>query len=146
MDLRLHGKENILSSIVHTGPTSGQKNSRIFLLHRSWGNGKWDLFWSETLLQWPHFGVLSYFSFGLLQQLFLDDARIKNFTSCFKDKQFLRFFFKRLRFNATQRYQNEFPYLSLCGTERNYVRCDDLPIVFTEMIANDKGKWKLGFK
>lgn len=75
------------------------------------------------------------------QQLFLDDARIKNFTSCFKDKPFLRFFFKRLRFNATPRYQNEFPYVSLCGTERNYIRCDDLPIVFTDVIANDKGKW-----
>lgn len=75
-----------------------------------------------------------------LNQLFLDDARMKNFTSCFKDKQFLRFFFKRLRFNATQRYRTEFPYVSLCGTERNYVRCDDLPIVFTDVIANDKGK------
>lgn len=86
--------------------------------------------------------MLLFFSLPLyVQQLFLDDARIKNFTSCFKDKQFLRFFFKRLRFNATPRYQNEFPYVSLCGTERNYIRCDDLPIVFTDVIANDKGKW-----
>ncbi|XP_031636175.1 UPF0598 protein CG30010 [Contarinia nasturtii] len=70
--------------------------------------------------------------------LFLDDARIKNFTSCFKEKHFIRFFFKRLRFNTTNRYQNEFPYLSLCGTERNYIRCDDLPIVFTDVISNDQ--------
>lgn len=75
----------------------------------------------------------------LVLQLFLDDARIKNFTSCFKEKRFLRFFFKRLRFNTTDRYQNEFPYISLCGVERNYVRCDDLPIVFTDVIANDAG-------
>lgn len=93
---------------------------------------------------WSHFNVLCWFPLSLslyVQQLFLDDARIKNFTSCFKDKQFLRFFFKRLRFNATPRYQHEFPYVSLCGVERNYIRCDDLPIVFTDVIANDKGKW-----
>jgi Domain of unknown function (DUF4505) len=46
--------------------------------------------------------------------------------------QFLDFFFKRLRVNETDRYPC-FPYISLCGRERNYVRCDDLPIVFTEL-------------
>lgn len=67
-------------------------------------------------------------------QLFLDDARIKNFTSCFKDKRFLQFFFKRLKFNETNRYQHDFPYLSLCGQERNFIRCDDVPIVYTETL------------
>ena len=37
-------------------------------------------------------------------QLFLDDARIKNFTSCFKDKEFLLFFFQRLKLNDTGNY------------------------------------------
>lgn len=89
----------------------------------------------ETLFLKRYF--FSIFSFSL--QLFLDDARIKNFTSCFKDKHFIQFFFKRLRFNTSNRYQHEFPYISLCGIERNYIRCDDLPIVFTEVIPNDKG-------
>ncbi|XP_043502473.1 UPF0598 protein CG30010 [Polistes fuscatus] len=66
--------------------------------------------------------------------LFLDDVRIKNFTSCFKDKKFLEFFFKRLKINNTGRYTQEFPYISLCGLERNFVKCDDLPIVFTKII------------
>ncbi|XP_035901607.1 UPF0598 protein CG30010 [Anopheles stephensi] len=69
--------------------------------------------------------------------LFLDDARIKNFTSCFKEKQFLEFFFKRLKLNDTDRYQDEFPFLSVCGRERNFIRCDDLPIVFTHIIQHD---------
>ncbi|XP_052899347.1 UPF0598 protein CG30010 [Anopheles moucheti] len=69
--------------------------------------------------------------------LFLDDARIKNFTSCFKEKQFLEFFFKRLKINDTDRYQDEFPFLSICGRERNFIRCDDLPIVFTHVIQAD---------
>lgn len=68
-------------------------------------------------------------------QLFLDDAKIKNFTSCFKEKNFLEFFYKRLRVNSTRRYP-EFPYLSPCGRERNYIRCDDRPIVFTELITD----------
>ncbi|KAH0953269.1 hypothetical protein HN011_001760 [Eciton burchellii] len=66
--------------------------------------------------------------------LFLDDVRIRNFTSCFKDKKFLTFFFKRLKKNDTGRYMDEFPFLSICGVERNFVRCDDLPLVFTKVI------------
>ncbi|XP_064410619.1 UPF0598 protein C8orf82 homolog isoform X2 [Latimeria chalumnae] len=67
-------------------------------------------------------------------QLFLDDAKVKNFITCFKDKKFLIFFFKQLRVNGTSRYQEEFPYISLCGRERNFVRCDDRPIVFTHLM------------
>lgn len=68
--------------------------------------------------------------------LFLDDSRMKNFTSCFKDKQFLKFFFSRLRLNQTSKYQDEFKYCSPCGKEMNYVRCDDVPIVFTHIIQD----------
>ncbi|XP_076375111.1 UPF0598 protein CG30010 isoform X2 [Megalopta genalis] len=75
--------------------------------------------------------------------LFLDDARMKNFTSCFKDKKFLSFFFKLLKKNETGRYMEDFPYISLCGRERNFVRCDDLPVVFTKILQkqdNETGK------
>ncbi|CAG5135293.1 unnamed protein product [Candidula unifasciata] len=69
-------------------------------------------------------------------QLFLDDTKIKNFTSCFKEKDFLVFFFKRLKVNTTGRYVDEFPFISLCGREHNYVRCNDTPIVYTHIIQN----------
>lgn len=59
---------------------------------------------------------------------------MKNFTSCLKDKPFLTFFFQRIRRNTTGRYEEEFPFLSLCGRERNFIRCDDLPIVFTHLL------------
>lgn len=68
--------------------------------------------------------------------LFLDDARMKNFTSCFKEKKFLKFFFSQLRMNNTGRYE-DFPYLSICGKERNFVRCDDYPIVYTHIIEKE---------
>ena len=56
-------------------------------------------------------------------QLFLDDAKVKNFISCFQDKEFLAFFFKRVKLNNTGRYESEFPYVSPCGREKNYIRC-----------------------
>ncbi len=33
--------------------------------------------------------------------LFMDDSKMKNFTSCFKDKQFLKFFISRITHNNT---------------------------------------------
>ncbi|XP_076647800.1 UPF0598 protein CG30010 isoform X1 [Halictus rubicundus] len=72
--------------------------------------------------------------------LFLDDARMKNFTSCFKEKKFLAFFFKRLKKNETGRYMEDFPYISPCGPERNFIRCDDLPIVFTKVLQKQNSE------
>ena len=78
--------------------------------------------------------TISFFRNNSSFQLFLDDAKMKNFTSCFKDKKFLKFFFNRLKLNNTKKYQAEFPYVSLCGNEINYIRCDDLPIVYTHVL------------
>ena len=39
--------------------------------------------------------------------------------------------------NETNRYP-EFPYLSLCGRERNYIRCDDKAVVYTHIIETGK--------
>lgn len=72
--------------------------------------------------QEPKTGIREYFYYiDHQEQLFLDDTKVKNFITCFKDKEFLAFFFKRLKKNNTNVY-NEFPYLSLCGRERNFIR------------------------
>jgi len=68
--------------------------------------------------------------------LFLDDTKVKNFITCFKDKQFLKFFFKRLKRNNTTKYEEDFPFISPCGREMNYIRCDDLPVVFSTIIED----------
>lgn len=52
----------------------------------------------------------------------------------FTEKKFLAFFFRRVRFNLTSRYRDDFPYVSPCGVEMNYIRCDDIPIVFTHLL------------
>ena len=56
----------------------------------------------------------------------------------FVDKKFLHFFFTRLKLNTTGRYTNEFPYLSICGRERNFIRCDDLPVVYTHVFTSQE--------
>lgn len=70
---------------------------------------------------------------------------MKNFTSCFKEKKFLKFFFDRVKFNDTKRYQTDFPYLSLCGRERNFIRCDDTPIVFTHVVESPDANHKIQY-
>jgi len=72
----------------------------------------------------------------LFYQLFMDDSRMKNFTSSFKDPVFVTFFFRHLKLNPYPDYKDDFPYVSLCGLERNYTRCDDLPVVFTKLAGS----------
>ena len=96
--------------------------------------------------QSPERGIREYFYYIDHQgMLFLDDSRMKNFTSCFKEKQFLKFFFSRLKHNDTGRYYPNFPFLSPCGRERNFIRCDDLPIVFTNVLDSESSETKLAF-
>ena len=59
-----------------------------------------------------------------------------NFHYFFLDKQFLKFFFKRLKQNNTTKFKEDFPFISPCGQEMNYIRCDDLPVVFSTIIED----------
>lgn len=56
----------------------------------------------------------------------------------FSEKVFLRFFFRQLRANTTGRYESDFPYCSPCGAELNFVRCDDLPVVFSQLTTENE--------
>uniref|UniRef100_A0A8C0YMP3 Uncharacterized protein n=1 Tax=Cyprinus carpio carpio TaxID=630221 RepID=A0A8C0YMP3_CYPCA len=68
-------------------------------------------------------------------QLFLDDTKVKNFVTCFKDQHLLVFFFNRLKVNRSGRYEQDCPFLSLCRRERNFLRCEDQPVVFTHLLS-----------
>ena len=52
------------------------------------------------------------------------------------DPKFLHFFFTRLRANTfdDRPYCSTFPYVSLCGRERNFIRCADVPFVLTRLL------------
>uniref|UniRef100_UPI00358E90FF UPF0598 protein C8orf82 homolog n=1 Tax=Myxine glutinosa TaxID=7769 RepID=UPI00358E90FF len=83
-------------------------------------------------------GLREYFYYVDHQgQLFLDDTKVKNFITCYKDRKFLAFFFRQLKRNHTGRYARDFPYVSLCGRERNFLRSEDRPVVFTETLEHD---------
>ncbi|CAL1263418.1 unnamed protein product, partial [Larinioides sclopetarius] len=59
------------------------------------------------------------------------------FNYFLSEKKFLQFFFRRLKFNNTGKYEKEFPFFSPCGKENNFVRCDDLPVVFTHVLETE---------
>ncbi|XP_036438155.1 UPF0598 protein C8orf82 homolog [Colossoma macropomum] len=108
------------------------------------------VFWREkasyTQGQSPEARIREYFYYVDHQgQLFLDDTKVKNFVTCFKDQQFLVFFFKHLKVNQTGRYQQHFPFVSLCGRERNFLRCDDLPIVYTHLLSESGCQERLSY-
>nr|XP_039320681.1 UPF0598 protein C8orf82 homolog isoform X3 [Saimiri boliviensis boliviensis] len=70
---------------------------------------------------------------------------MKNFITCFKDPQFLVTFFSRLRPNRSGRYEASFPFLSPCGRERNFLRCEDRPVVFTHLLTVGHGPPRLSY-
>ena len=95
--------------------------------------------------QTPSPGIREYFYYvdhnGML---FQDDSKMKHWTAALKEKKLLFNFFKRLRFNETGRY-NEFKFISLCGKERNYVRCSDRPFVFNVAEKDEQDNWVLHY-
>lgn len=94
---------------------------------------KQNFFWCRIIA----FKITNHFNF-------FEKANIIIFL--FTEKDFLEFFFKRLKQNDTGSYEKEFPYYSPCGRERNFVRCDDLPIVFTHIIpGKDNEKDRLSY-
>ena len=59
----------------------------------------------------------------------------KNIATSLKSDKFLDFFFRQLGYNTPRRRAGEvafpeYPFLSPCGKEKNYVKCADVPLVF----------------
>ncbi|KNC84635.1 hypothetical protein SARC_03165 [Sphaeroforma arctica JP610] len=83
----------------------------------------------------PKYGRQYFYHVDEHGQLFLEDTKVKNFITAYKDKAFLNFFYKRLTINTTGMYES-FPYVSLCGKEINFLKSGGTsPIVFSEIDA-----------
>ena len=54
-----------------------------------------------------------------------------------REEKFLDFFFALLKENKSGRYEEEFPWLSLCRGEQNYMKASDRPVVFTELVTEN---------
>ncbi|CAK4630574.1 unnamed protein product, partial [Aphanomyces euteiches] len=80
-------------------------------------------------------------------QLFLEDTVPKNIATSLKSPKFLRFFFGHLRPNphagSTLDPFQDYPYISPCGNETNFIKAADTPIVFTELKQVDDATFHL---
>lgn len=47
-----------------------------------------------------------------------------------------------MKANETERY-TDFPYISPCGKEMNYIQCDDRPVVFTSIVEDNGNSGEL---
>ena len=83
-------------------------------------------------------------SFGRFLVLPVEETLPKNITSCIKDEKFLNFFFSRVQkvrkvdrqFLVEEGIDNEYPFVSLCGKEVNFIRPAATPIVFHSLQGN----------
>ena len=56
-------------------------------------------------------------------------------NSIIDDVDYIDYFYKNLKPNESGEYL-EYPFISLCGREKNYVRADDTPVVFKRLTDN----------
>lgn len=83
-----------------------------------------------------------FYNVDLNGRLFLEETMPKNIASSIKDEKFLNFFFSSMRLaNSDERkflddfgMSDEYPFVSPCGKEINYVRPACTPIVYHSFI------------
>lgn len=85
-----------------------------------------------------------FFHVDLQGRLFLEETEPKNIATCLKQDKFLAFFFKRVRRNdlgwgigdgvaEIDRALEDYPFISKCGDEMNFIRPADQAIVFEDL-------------
>ncbi len=60
------------------------------------------------------------------------DGNLYHDNTILTDIKFLNFFFKQIDYNRTGYFEN-YPYISPCGKEMNFIACPDTPIVFKKI-------------
>lgn len=65
-----------------------------------------------------------YYVIDIRGQLFLESTKRHTMATCMKDKAFLKFFYNQMRPNLDPS-KLQFPYVSPCGKEKNYVTPQD---------------------
>jgi hypothetical protein len=87
-----------------------------------------------------------FYNIDLQGRLFLEETSPKNIATSIKDEKFLNFFFSRIRcadskeiaFLKSHDVEYDYPYVSQCGVEINYIRPAATPIVFHSLTAEEK--------
>jgi hypothetical protein len=88
-----------------------------------------------------------FYNIDLQGRLFLEETSPKNITSSIKDTKFLNFFFSKIRcatvkeidFLIKEKDEEDiqYPFVSECGLEINYIRPAATPIVFHTLVTNN---------
>jgi hypothetical protein len=97
-----------------------------------------------------------FYQVDLRGRLFLDSPNLarRNDATCLKSREFLDFFFKRVRpcpeevssvkseswQSALLLFSSEYPFMSPCGKELNLVKAEDTPIVFRDLVEGLDGQ------
>lgn len=85
-----------------------------------------------------------FYNVDLQGRLFLEETRPKNIATSIKDERFLSFFFGRVRpiadkqktYLVEKSCHHDYPFVSLCGQEINYIRPAATPIVFHSIVMS----------
>lgn len=90
-------------------------------------------FYDEQMKERNYFYVLD--SKG---QVFLEECKHRNFVTCLKDVVFLNMLYRLQRPNRTGLFP-EIPFVSPCGTERNFMSTQDAhsAYCFSKLVPND---------
>lgn len=84
-----------------------------------------------------------FYNIDLQGRLFLEETFPKNIATSIKDERFLDFFFRRVKpvdekmqqfMEQRQIPVGDYPYVSLCGRELNYIRPAASPVVFHTLL------------
>jgi hypothetical protein len=87
-----------------------------------------------------------FYNIDLQGRLFLEETLPKNIATSIKDNRFLDFFFTRLKYiSASDRAWmadndisvDDYPFVSVCGKERNLIRPAASPVVFHSIVDTD---------
>ena len=83
-----------------------------------------------------------FYNIDLQGRLFLEETSPKNISTSIKDETFLDFFFSRIRWANTKELEflrennapDDYPFVSKCGVETNFIRPASTPIVFHSLV------------
>ncbi|CAM9826396.1 unnamed protein product, partial [Heterosigma akashiwo] len=99
-----------------------------------------------------------FYTVDLQGRLFLEQTLPKNIATSLKDEKFLNFFFSNIRrqiekdrmillqTDADPSIANDYPFVSPCGFELNFIRPADSPIVFHDLQKDSDDDVEMGRK
>jgi hypothetical protein len=80
-----------------------------------------------------------FFHVDLHGRLFSVDTAVRSVATSVKGVRPLDFFFAQLRPNTTGLFEREYPWVSPCGKELNFVAAEDTPVVFIDLVSDAAG-------